>query len=82
MHRAVLGGVFVAVAQVVNHFVELPQQPCQTPRHRHAGHRYAGPRLYLRWQKAVKQATDVAETNYKNLTETALKTAKPAAKKR
>jgi hypothetical protein len=33
-------------------------------------------------QKAVKQATDVAEANYKNLTETALKTAKPAAKKR
>jgi hypothetical protein len=33
-------------------------------------------------QKAVKQATDVAEANYKNMTETALKTAKPAAKKR
>jgi hypothetical protein len=33
-------------------------------------------------QKAVKQATDVAEANYKNLAETALKTAKPAAKKR
>jgi hypothetical protein len=33
-------------------------------------------------QKAVKQATDVAEVNYKNITETALKTAKPAAKKR
>jgi hypothetical protein len=33
-------------------------------------------------QKAVKQATDVAEANYKNMTETALKTVKPAAKKR
>jgi phasin family protein len=35
-------------------------------------------------QKAVKQATEVAETNFKNMTETALKStaAKPAAKKR
>jgi phasin family protein len=35
-------------------------------------------------QKAVKQATDVAESNYKNMTDTALKAAatKPAAKKR
>ncbi len=35
-------------------------------------------------QKAVKQATDVAETNYKTMAETALKStaAKPAAKKR
>jgi hypothetical protein len=34
-------------------------------------------------QKAVKQATEVAESNYKNMTETALKTTKAAtAKKR
>jgi hypothetical protein len=33
-------------------------------------------------QKAVKQATDVAEANYKNLTTTALNAGKPAAKKR
>ena len=33
-------------------------------------------------QKAVKQATEVAEANYKNMTETALKTTKAAAKKR
>jgi phasin family protein len=33
-------------------------------------------------QKAVKQATDVAEANFKNMTETALNAGKPAAKKR
>lgn len=33
-------------------------------------------------QKAVKQATDVAEANFKNMTETALSAGKTAAKKR
>jgi len=33
-------------------------------------------------QKAVKQASDVAEANYKNITATALNAGKPAAKKR
>ena len=33
-------------------------------------------------QKAVKQATDVAEANFKNMTETALNAGKPSAKKR
>jgi hypothetical protein len=33
-------------------------------------------------QKAVKQATEVAEANYKTLAANALNTGKPAAKKR
>jgi phasin family protein len=33
-------------------------------------------------QKAVKQATDVAESNYKNMAATAVNAGKPAAKKR
>jgi hypothetical protein len=33
-------------------------------------------------QKAVKQAADVAEANYKNIAATALNAGKPAAKKR
>ena len=33
-------------------------------------------------QKAVKQATDVAEANFKNITETALNAGKTTSKKR
>jgi hypothetical protein len=33
-------------------------------------------------QKAVKQATEVAESNYKTMTDNALKATKSAAKKR
>jgi hypothetical protein len=33
-------------------------------------------------QKAVKQATEVAEANFKNITETALNAGKPTSKKR